>query len=51
MNITQFLELQAIGIAGGAKQKTIEMLRQVTTQVRDKKKKKKKIINWKRKCS
>ena len=50
MNITQFLELQAIGIAGGAIHKTIAMLRHVTTQVRDKKKKKKK-INWKRKCS
>ena len=43
MNITQFLELQAIGIAGGAIHKTIAMLRHVTTQVRDKKKK----INWK----
>ena len=40
MNITQFLELQAIGIAGGAIHKTIAMLRPVTTQVRDKKKKK-----------
>ena len=39
MNITQFLELQAIGIAGGAIHKTIAMLRPVTTQVRDKKKK------------
>ena len=47
MNITQFLELQAIGIAGGAIHKTIAMLRHVTTQVRDNKKK----INWKRKCS
>ena len=40
MNITQFLELQAIGIAGGAIHKTIAMLRHVTTQVRDNKKKK-----------
>ena len=38
MNITQFLELQAIGIAGGAIHKTIAMLRHVTTRVRDKKK-------------
>ena len=37
MNITQFLELQAIGIAGGPIHKTIAMLRHVTTQVRDKK--------------
>ena len=45
MNITQFVELQAIGIAGGAIHKTIAMLRHVTTQVRDKKKKKKLIGN------
>ena len=51
MNITQFLELQVIGIAGGAIHKTIAMLRPVTTQVRDKKNKVKKKINWKRKCS
>ena len=42
MNITQFLQLQAISIAGGVINKTIAMLRHVITQVRDKDK-----YNWK----
>ena len=35
MNITQFLELQAISIAGSVIHKTIATLHHVTTQVRD----------------
>ena len=42
MNITQFLELLAIGIAGGVIHKTIGMLHHLTTQLRDKDK-----YNWK----
>ena len=36
MNIRQFLELQAISIAGGVIHKTIAMLHHVTTQVQHK---------------
>ena len=42
MNITQLLELLAIGIADGAINKTIAMQHHVATQVRDKDK-----CNWK----
>ena len=42
MNITQLLELLAIGIADGVINKTIAMQHHVTTQVRDKDK-----CNWK----
>ena len=42
MNITQFLELKAIRIAGDVIHKTIAMLHHVTIQVQDKNK-----YNWK----
>ena len=45
MNITQFLELKAISIAGGVIHKTIVILHHVTTQALDKDK-----YHWKQ-CS
>ena len=42
MNITQFLELLAISIAGDVRHKTIAMLDHLTTQAQDKDE-----YNWK----